>query len=89
VLVDRTVFQPLDMRHSAQGLGRFKLEEMVSCEMEGAAPESGSGDSQAKELDWNCRYWRPLGARWGGTLAPAPDVARFLGEFVGARGKVI
>src|SRR5262249_22429176 len=43
-LVDRTVFQPLNMKHSAQGLGRFKLEEMVSCQMEGAAPESGSGD---------------------------------------------
>src|SRR5947209_7633787 len=26
-LVDRTVFQPLNMKHSAQGLGRFKLEE--------------------------------------------------------------
>ena len=29
-LVDRKVFQPLGMKHSAQGLGRFKLEEMVS-----------------------------------------------------------
>src|SRR5262249_47447716 len=26
-LVDRTVFQPLGMKHSAQGLGRFKQEE--------------------------------------------------------------
>src|ERR1700730_6097890 len=42
-LVDRTVFQPLSMKHSAQGLGRFKLEEMVSCQREGAAPEAGSG----------------------------------------------
>src|SRR5438270_1731738 len=38
-LVERTVFQPLDMRHSAQGLGRFKIEDMVSCQMDGAAPE--------------------------------------------------
>src|SRR4051794_33435211 len=29
-LVDRGVFQPLGMEHSAQGLGRFNLEEMVS-----------------------------------------------------------
>src|SRR5262249_53568310 len=43
-LVDRTVFQPLGMKRSAQGLGRFKLEDMVPCQMEGAAPESGSGD---------------------------------------------
>jgi CubicO group peptidase (beta-lactamase class C family) len=88
-LVDRRVFQPLDMKHSAQGLGRFKLEEMVSCQMAGAAPESGSGDPQAKEWDWNSPYWRKLGAPWGGTHASAPDIARFLGEFLGARGKVV
>ena len=88
-LADRNVFQPLSMKHSAQGLGRFKLEDMVLCQMKGAAPESGSGDPQAKEWDWNSPYWRKLGAPWGGTHASAPDVARFLGEFMGARGKVI
>jgi CubicO group peptidase (beta-lactamase class C family) len=88
-LVDRTVLQPLGMKHSAQGLGRFKLEEMVPCQMEGAAPESGGGDPQAKDWDWNSPYWRKLGAPWGGTHASAPDVARFLGEFLGARGKVV
>ena len=88
-LVDRNVLRPLSMKHSAQGLGRFKLEEMVSCQMEGAAPESGSGDPQAKEWDWNSPYWRKLGAPWGGTHASAPDVAKFLGEFMGARGKVL
>src|SRR5204863_2158707 len=31
-LVERAVFQPLQMQHSAQGLGRFKLESMVSCQ---------------------------------------------------------
>jgi CubicO group peptidase (beta-lactamase class C family) len=88
-LVDRTVFQPLCMKHSAQGLGRFKLEEMVLCQMEGAAPESGSGDPHAKEWDWNSPYWRKLGAPWGGTHASAPDVSRFLREFLGAQGKAV
>lgn len=88
-LVDRTVFQPLGMKHSAQGLERFKLEEMVSCQMEGAAPESGGGDPKSKEWDWNSSYWRKLGAPWGGTHASAPDIAKFLGEFMGARGKVV
>src|SRR6185437_8632742 len=50
-LVDRTVFEPLGMKHSAQGLARFKLEDMIVCQMSGAAPESGSGDPQAKEWD--------------------------------------
>ena len=54
-----------------------------------AAPESGGGDPQAKEWDWNSPYWRKLGAPWGGTHASAPDLARFLGEFMGARGKVV
>ena len=88
-LVDRNVFEPLGMKHSAQGLGRFRRDEMVSCQMEGAAPESGSGDPQAKEWDWNSLYWRKLGAPWGGTHSSAPDVARFLDEFMGARGKVV
>jgi CubicO group peptidase (beta-lactamase class C family) len=88
-LVDRGVFQPLGMRHSAQGLGRFKLEDMVPCQAEGAAPESGSGDPEAKTWDWNSPYWRGLGAPWGGTHASAPDLARFLGEFLGARGVVV
>jgi CubicO group peptidase (beta-lactamase class C family) len=88
-LVDRTVFQPLGMKHSAQGLGRFRLEEMVSCQMEGAAPESGGGDPRAREWDWNSPYWRKLGAPWGGTHASAPDVGRFLAEFLGAGGKAV
>src|SRR5260370_37062171 len=52
-LVDRNVFQPLGMKHSAQGLGRVKLEESVSCQMEGAAPESGGGDPQAQQWGLN------------------------------------
>jgi len=88
-LVDRNVFQPLSMKHSAQGLGRFKLEEMIPCQMEGAAPESGGGDPKAKEWDWNSPYWRKLGAPWGGTHASAPDIATLLDEVMHARGKVV
>jgi CubicO group peptidase (beta-lactamase class C family) len=88
-LTERSVLRPLGMKHSAQGLGRFKLEEMIPCQMEGAAPESGGGDPRAKEWDWNSSYWRKLGAPWGGTHASAPDVARFLDEFLGARGKAV
>src|SRR5262249_59081282 len=79
-LVDRAVFRPLGMQRSAQGLGRFTLEEMVSCQAAGAAPESGGGDSKAREWDWNSPYWRRVGAPWGGTHASAPDLARFLSE---------
>jgi CubicO group peptidase (beta-lactamase class C family) len=88
-LVDRTVFQPLKMEHSAQGLGRFKLEAMVPCQTDRAAPEAGGGDPGAKEWDWNSPYWRKLGAPWGGTHASAPDVAKFLAEFLNEGGMAI
>ena len=88
-LVDRSVFRPLEMKHSAQGLGRFELADMVACQMEGAAPESGAGDPQAREWDWNSLYWRKLGAPWGGTHASALDLGKFLAEFLYARGQVV
>jgi CubicO group peptidase (beta-lactamase class C family) len=87
--VDQNVFQPLEMRHSAQGLGRFKRDEMILCQTEGAAPESGGGDPQAQEWGWNSLYWRKLGAPWGGTHASAPDIGKFLSEFLGARGRIV
>lgn len=88
-LVDRGVFEPLGMKHSAQGLGAFKLSDMIACQMEGAAPESGSGDPQAKEWNWNSPYWRKLGAPWGGTHASAPDIGQFLAEFLRPSGKAV
>ncbi len=88
-LVDRTVLQPLGMTRSAQGLGRFKLEDFVSMQTEFAAVEAGGGDPTAKSWDWNSSYWRKLGAPWGGTHASALDIARYLAEFLEERGKVI
>ena len=85
-LVERAVFQPLKMQHSAQGLGRFKLGSMVSCQTEHAAPESGAGDPKAKDWDWNSPWWRQFGAPWGGTHASAPDLGKFLGEFLNESG---
>lgn len=87
--VDQTVFQPLGMKHSAQGLGAFQLHDMIPCQTEHAAPESGAGDPTAKNWDWNSEYWRRLGAPWGGTHASAPDLSRFLSEFLFGRGAVV
>jgi len=80
--VDRTVFQPLEMKQSALGLGRHKMEDIVRNQTERAAPESGAGDPSAKEWDWNSPYWRALGAPWGTAHSSAPDVARFFAEFL-------
>lgn len=88
-LVDRAVLQPLEMKHSAQGVGPFQLSDLVRMQTEHAAPESGGGDPQAKEWDWNSPYWRKLGAPWGGTHASAGDVAKFLREFLLESGRVV
>lgn len=87
--VDRAVFRPLGMQHSALGLGRFALNDVVSCQTEFAAPEAGAGDPAAKEWDWNSAYWRTLGAPWGGGHASAADIGRFLAEFLFQEGRAI
>jgi CubicO group peptidase (beta-lactamase class C family) len=89
LLVDRTVFQPLGMKNSAQGLGQFQLADMVSIQIDRAAPEAGGGDPSAQNWDWNSPYWRGLGAPWGGSHCSAPDVATFLGEFLSESGKAV
>jgi CubicO group peptidase (beta-lactamase class C family) len=87
--VDKTVLQPLAMKHSAFGLGRFKLDQTMRCQVEKAAPESGGGDPKAKNWDWNSPFWRNLAAPWGGAHGSAPDVARFLAEFLHQEGKCV
>ena len=76
--VDAAVFKPLQMTRSALGLGNLKQELAVPVQTENAAPEAGGGDPTAKDWDWNSRYWRELGAPWGGVHASAGDVAKFL-----------
>jgi len=88
-LVDRAVFAPLGMKHSALGLGKFALNDMVPCQTDRAAPESGGGDPAAKDWDWNSPYWRKLGAPWGGAHCSAADVGRFLAEFLHAKGAAV
>lgn len=83
------VFQPLGMKHSAQGIGRFALDALVPVQTEFAAIEAGGGDPNAKDWDWNSAYWRKLGAPWGGTHSSAPDIARFLGAFLSRNGTVV
>jgi CubicO group peptidase (beta-lactamase class C family) len=88
-LFEETVVKRLELKHSAIGLGRFKLADMMPCQVEHAAPEAGGGDPSAKDWTWNSPYWRKLGAPWGGVHCSAADVARFLAEFLHARGKLL
>lgn len=88
-LVEERVLKPLRMEHSALGRVQFALADLLPVQTEKAAPESGGGDPSTRAWDWNSRYWRELGAPWGGAHASAPDVGNFLEEFLWARGDVL
>lgn len=88
-LFEEAVLRPLGMDHSALGLERLPIESVMRCQAEDAAPESGAGDPAARDWDWNSPYWRRLGAPWGGVHASAPDVGRFLAEFLHRSGKAV
>ncbi len=88
-LVVESVFEPLQMKHSAQGMGGFTRDDVIPVQMEFAAPEAGAGDPAAKAWDWNSDYWRKLGAPWGGTQSSVIDVAKWMQEFLFARGTIL
>lgn len=88
-LVDKTIFLPLGMNRSVLGVGRRPLTDFVPCQTEFAAPEAGAGAPTAKDWDWNSRYWRALGAPWGGGHSSAEDIGRFLAEFLQPRGTAL
>ncbi len=87
--IDEVVFQPLEMKRSALGLGRFELKDFMKAQTEKAAVESGAGDPSAKTWDWNSLYWRKLGAPWGTAHCSAPNVGRFLNAFLHPDGKML
>jgi CubicO group peptidase (beta-lactamase class C family) len=88
-LVEKHLFEPLAMKHSALGLGRFSLDEVVLNQTASAAPESGAGAASTKSWGWNSLYWRKLGVPWGGAHGSAPDVVKFLDEFLHPSGRAL
>ena len=88
-LVQHSVLDPLGMSRSALGVGRLPLAELIPVQIEHAAVEAGGGDPTAKNWDWNSRYWRELGAPWGGVHASAGDILKFLDAFALPEGKLV
>ena len=74
-LLEREVFAPLGMTDSHLGLPPDRLDEI-----EPRVAGIGEPDEIAfgHEHVWNGRYWRTLGAPWGGLLASGTDLARFM-----------
>ena len=88
-LMQQAVLTPLEMKHTALGIGGLDPDSFMRCQVEKAAPESGAGSPAAKDWDWNSDYWRKLGAPWGGAHGSAADVARFLDAFMHPQGKCL
>jgi len=84
--VNQAVLTPLSMEHSAMGIGRLQSNQMLACQVEFGAVEAGGGSPDSKNWDWNSPFWRQLGAPWGGVHASAPDVGKFLREFLHPTG---
>ncbi len=80
------MFEPLGMRHSALGMGNWKLEETVWVE---TSPSSNQADLE--RFGPNSPYWRDMGHPWGGMHSSALDLAVLLqtmlngGEYGGKR----
>jgi CubicO group peptidase (beta-lactamase class C family) len=87
--VQQAVLEPLEMRDSALGMGTLEPTQLVQCQVEFGAVESGGGAADAHHWNWNSQFWRQLGAPWGGQHASANDVGKFLHDFLHPSGKVL
>jgi CubicO group peptidase (beta-lactamase class C family) len=72
-LLQRDMFGPLQMQDSWLGIPSAEFEELqsklVPCELP-------LWQQQAPEWNWNSRYWRCLGAPWGGMTSTSNDLGR-------------
>ncbi|MEW5978371.1 MAG: serine hydrolase domain-containing protein [Acidobacteriota bacterium] len=70
------VLIPLKMSGSSLGLGGRSIDQTVICDV----PQQGElkMSDQDRSWDWNSRYWRDLGAPWGGLHSTVGDIGRLL-----------
>lgn len=67
------VFQPLEMKSSWLGLPSDSAEELLPTVLPCDLP---IWQHAASDWGWNSRYWRTLGAAWGGMTSTAEDLGR-------------
>lgn len=67
-------FQPLEMNESWLGLPDDSADQLMPTVAPSILPE---WQPDADDWGWNSRYWRTLGAPWGGMISTAADLGRF------------
>lgn len=87
--LDKELYQPLGMKRSALGLGRFTIADTMQCQVDEAPGLYGGGPGDTKSWHWNSPYWRNLAAPWGGAHSTGPDLAKFLEYFLKPDGRVL
>ena len=79
-LLKTAIFKPLGMDGSRLGQASDDPDRAV-------VPIEYPPDHEPADWDWNSRYWRTMGAPWGGLTASAIDLMTFLESF--ARGRIV
>jgi len=72
-LMTRHLFEPLEMNSSWLGLPVDRATELMPTVIESELPPGQPVDC---DWNWNSRYWRCLGAPWGGMISSAEDLGR-------------
>lgn len=69
----KKVFQPLEMNSSWLGIPSNSAEDLLPTVLPCDLPV---WQHAASDWGWNSRYWRTLGAAWGGMTSTAEDLGR-------------
>ena len=67
-------FQPLRMSETWLGLPDHEADDLMPTVLPSLLP---AWQPDADEWGWNSRYWRTLGAPWGGLISTAADLGRY------------
>jgi CubicO group peptidase (beta-lactamase class C family) len=87
-LVERTVLEPLGSTR-LRGWDGSSWKRWSPARWNAPRPNRGAAICRPGSGTGTVLTGASWAARWGGTHASAPDVGKFLGEFLGARGQVL
>lgn len=73
-LIEKNFFEPLEMKSSWLGLPDHSADSLMPTVIPSQLP---IWQDSSSSWNWNSRYWRTLGAPWGGLITSAHDLGRF------------